>query len=133
MYEYKVKELVKVVDGDTVDAVIDLGFSLALKQRLRLTGIDAPELLSKDPAERQLAQEAKDFLTGKLYSAKAIRIATSKDDKYGHILAEIHLDDDESSLNDQMVKRGFAWSYDGGSKVKDFAKLAEARASWSNS
>ena len=58
MYEYLVKEVVKVVDGDTLDVTLDLGFSLTTKQRIRLNGIDTPESVTKDESEKRLGLEA---------------------------------------------------------------------------
>ena len=60
MYEYKVKEVVKVVDGDTIDVVIDLGFDLSKKERVRLAGIDTPESRTRDLDEKKLGLEAKE-------------------------------------------------------------------------
>lgn len=129
MYEYKVLEVCKVVDGDTVDLVLDLGFSLTLKQRVRLAGLDAPETLSKDAEERKLGFEAKEFAQAWLTSKMAVgvSITTSKDDKYGHILGTL-VSRDGSNLNQLLVHKGYAWSYSGGTKVKDFDKLADMRA-----
>ena len=62
MYEYQVKEIVRVVDGDTVDVIIDLGFSLTKKERVRLAGIDAPESRTTDLEEKELGLDAKEFL-----------------------------------------------------------------------
>ena len=66
MYEYAIKEIVKVVDGDTVDIVIDLGFNLSKKERVRLAGIDTPESRTRDLEEKAMGLEAKDFLTRRL-------------------------------------------------------------------
>lgn len=129
MYEYKVLEVCKVVDGDTVDVVLDLGFSLSLKQRVRLAGLDAPEILSKDAEERKLGFEARDYAQFWLSSKmpEGVTIKTSKDDKYGHILGVLS-SRDGSVLNDLLVHKGYAWSYKGGTKLKDFDKLADVRA-----
>ena len=63
MHEYQIKEVIKVVDGDTIDIVIDLGFSIFTKQRIRLAGIDTPESITKDIIEKQFGLEAKETLT----------------------------------------------------------------------
>ena len=79
MYEYKVKEVVKVVDGDTIDVVIDLGFDLSKKERVRLAGIDTPESRTRDLEEKKLGLEAKEHLATNLTNAKQLIISTEKD------------------------------------------------------
>ena len=66
MYEYAIKEVVKIVDGDTVDVIIDLGFNLSKKERIRLAGIDTPESRTRDLEEKAMGLEAKDYLTNKI-------------------------------------------------------------------
>ena len=82
MYEYKIKEVVRVVDGDTVDILIDLGFDLTKKERVRLAGIDTPESRTKDLEEKELGLEAKDFLERRLSECEKLWVATEKDGKY---------------------------------------------------
>jgi micrococcal nuclease len=127
MFEYVVREVTKIVDGDTLDIVIDLGFSLTTKQRVRLNGIDTPESITKDEYEKKFGFEAKDFITNWLVSGKKIKVRTDKDDKYGRILGHFYCDGDTESLNDKMVRLGYAWAYDGGTKKKDFELLLERR------
>lgn len=129
MFEYRVKEVPYIVDGDTVDVVIDLGFSMTTKQRVRLNGIDAPETNSTDLLERQLALEAKKFVTEWFATARNIHIATIKDDKYGRMLAVFHSDGNTESLNDCLVRLGYAWAYDGGTRNKNLQLLLEKRSS----
>jgi micrococcal nuclease len=129
MFEYRVKEVPYIVDGDTVDVVIDLGFSMTTKQRVRLSGIDAPETNSVDLMERQLALEAKKFVTEWFATARNIHIATIKDDKYGRMLAVFHADGNTESLNDCLVRLGYAWAYDGGTRNKNLQLLLEKRSS----
>lgn len=129
MFEYRVKEVPYIVDGDTVDVVIDLGFSMTTKQRVRLSGIDAPETNSVDLLERQLALEAKKFVTEWFATARNIHIATIKDDKYGRMLAVFHADGNAESLNDCLVRLGYAWAYDGGTRNKNLQLLLEKRSS----
>lgn len=123
MYEYKVKEVIKVVDGDTVDIVIDLGFSLTKKERVRLSGIDTPESRTKDLEEKELGLQAKEFLERRLDDAVGynLRVKTEKDGKYGRMLGEFHIGD--INLNKEMYDRGYAWKYDGGTKKKDLNEL----------
>ena len=127
MYEYEIREVTKVVDGDTVDVVFDVGFSMFRKERIRLNGIDTPESVTSDVHEKKLGLESKQFL--QLWLSKQTKIwakTTKKDDKYGRILAEVY-GDDGVCVNQLMVEKGFAWSYDGGTKQKDFAALLERR------
>jgi len=112
MYEYHVKEIVKIVDGDTVDLVLDLGFSTFVQQRLRLKGIDTPELSSTNESERIIANEAKGYVSVWLINQKKLTVKTFKDDKYGRIIAEIY-GDDSLCLNKILIDNGYAWEYDG--------------------
>jgi len=123
MYEYKVKEVIKVVDGDTIDVVIDLGFDLSKKERVRLAGIDTPESRTRDLEEKKLGLEAKEYLKTNLKEAKEIIIQTEKDGKYGRMLGWITLNDDITPFNQFMIDRGYAWKYDGGKKEKDLNEL----------
>lgn len=130
MYEYKVARLVDVIDGDTIDVQIDLGFDISFSSRVRLTGIDTPESRTTDLHEKKYGLEAKEWLKHRLGLAKKIVIRTEKPDsseKYGRILGTLIVDDETVSLNDQLVKSGYAWAYDGGTKHKDFAVLDECR------
>ena len=85
MYEYAIKEIVKVVDGDTIDIVIDLGFNLSKKERVRLAGIDTPESRTRDLEEKAMGLEAKDFLTRRLEDGivSGLKVRTEKDGKFG--------------------------------------------------
>ncbi len=121
MYEYRIKKVVKVVDGDTVDLEIDLGFSLTKKERCRIAGIDTPECRTRNKAEKQYGQAAKLYMTGLLKNAKELKVRTEKDGKYGRMLGWIYADDNELSLNEQMVQDGYAFPYDGGTK-REFDK-----------
>jgi micrococcal nuclease len=130
VFEYYVKEVTKVVDGDTVDVVIDLGFSIMYKSRVRLAGIDAPESRTTNKEEKVLGLEAKKYLADRIKAAKNIVIRTEKLDsseKYGRILGWIYLDGETTSINNQMIMNGYAWGYTGDTKVKDFDALLKAR------
>lgn len=130
MYEYRVKEVLKVVDGDTIDVVIDLGFDISFTSRVRLAGIDTPESRTTDLLEKKLGLEVKEFIKQSIKSAKDIVIKTEKVDsteKYGRILGWVYLDGNADSLNKQMVILGYAWDYDGGTKQKDFEILKKKR------
>ena len=110
MYEYKIKEIVKVVDGDTVDVLIDLGFSVYHKERVRLSGIDTPEMNSKNVLEKEIAKKAKTFITTWLKEQKNLTIKTYKDDKYGRLLGEI-FGNGGVCVNNLLMEKGFAWNY----------------------
>lgn len=131
MYEYRVKKVTGVIDGDTIDVDIDLGFSVSFSQRVRLAGIDTPESRTTDKAEKVLGLEAKEYLKSKLKDAKEVIIKTEKPDsseKYGRILGWLYVDGNTISINDQMIEDGYAWGYLGDTKVKDFSALAVQRA-----
>lgn len=130
MYEYKVSRLYKVVDGDTIDVDIDLGFDIAIHKLVRLAGIDSPESRTKDAYEKKLGLEAKEWLKMKLKDAEILRIKTEKPDsteKYGRILGWLYIDNDATSINETMIQQGYVWSYLGEKKVKDFALLEQRR------
>ena len=130
MYTYKIQSINRIVDGDTVDVTLDLGFDILLNQRVRLAGIDSPEKRTRNKLEKQLGLDATSWLTNKLNSATTIVIKTSIDGsfgKYGRVLGWLFINDDEVSLNDLMIKEGYAWVYDGGSKEKNFDHLIQIR------
>ena len=130
MYQYFVREVKKVVDGDTIDVVIDLGFSILFESRVRLAGIDTPESRTTDKREKELGLESKKFLESKIKAAKNIVIKTEKLDsseKYGRILGWLYLDGSGNSVNHEMIEKGYAWGYLGDTKVKDFDALLAKR------
>jgi len=130
MYEYRVKQVLKVVDGDTIDVVIDLGFDIAFTSRVRLAGIDTPESRTTNPREKILGKEVKDYLAKALQGATDIVIRTEKVDsseKYGRILGWLFLDRATDSFNMELVNKGYAWVYNGGTKKKDFEELLRKR------
>ena len=126
MYEYEIKEVIKVVDGDTIDVIFDVGFSMFRKERIRLDGIDTPESVTADAYEKRFGLESKQFLQVWLSKQSKLRAKTKKDDKYGRILADIY-GNDGVCVNKLMIENGFAWAYDGGTKDKDFKVLLEKR------
>jgi micrococcal nuclease len=130
MYEYYVRKVENVVDGDTIDVLIDLGFDILFQSRVRLAGIDTPESRTKDLKEKALGLESKEYLKKALKDAKSVVIKTEKMDsseKYGRILGWVYINEDTVSLNDMMINDGYAWGYMGDTKVKDFDALAKAR------
>jgi len=120
MYEYRVK-VVKIVDGDTVDVDIDLGFGVWLKkERIRMFGIDTPESRTRDLDEKKYGLMAKEYITRLLDDEGGIVLKTHKDaeGKYGRILGELWRTTDfaDTSINDLMIKNHHAVAYHGQSK-----------------
>jgi len=131
MYEYKVKEVTKVVDGDTIDVIVDLGFKLYKKERCRVAGIDTPESRTRDLKEKAYGLEAKAYLKGILKNAKNLVVRTEKDGKYGRMLGWLYCDGIEGSINEHMITAGHAWEYGGGTKLtgdERFQVLEDRRA-----
>jgi micrococcal nuclease len=129
-YIYRIRSVHKVVDGDTIDADIDLGFDISLTKRIRLAGIDTPESRTTDAYEKKLGLEVKEWLKHRLEGAKDILIKTELPDsteKYGRIIGHLFINGETTSINNQMVVEGYAWEYDGGTKKKDFALLESKR------
>jgi len=129
-YIYRIRSVHKVVDGDTIDADIDLGFDISLTKRIRLAGIDTPESRTTDAYEKKLGLEVKEWLKKRLEGAKDILIKTELPDsteKYGRIIGHLYINGEETSLNNQMISEGYAWEYDGGTKKKNFAELDAKR------
>tara|TARA_Y100000296_G_scaffold86323_1_gene125693 strand:- start:4211 stop:4600 length:390 start_codon:yes stop_codon:yes gene_type:complete len=121
MYEYR-STLVKIVDGDTIDVDLDLGFSVVLKkQRVRLYGINTPESRTRDLEEKRYGLAAKARLRELLENADSIVVKTAIDKKargkYGRILGTIFADD--TNVNQLLVDEGFAIGYYGGKKNTD--------------
>ncbi len=130
MYEYFVEEVKTVVDGDTIDVVIDLGFDILFASRVRLAGIDTPESRTTDKAEKVLGLEAKEYLKKQLKDAKSVVIRTEKmnsSEKYGRILGWVYINGESESVNNKMINNGYAWGYLGETKIKDFEVLKKAR------
>ena len=129
-YIYRIKQITKVVDGDTIDADIDLGFDISLSKRIRLAAVDTPESRTADANEKKYGLESKEWLKHKVENAKNILIKTELPDsteKYGRIIGHLFINDQETSLNNQMITEGYAWTYDGGTKKKNFAELDAKR------
>ena len=133
-YNFRVTEINKVVDGDTIDVTIDLGFDLYKKERVRVAGIDTPEKRTRDLEEKALGIDATNWLKEKLESTLAgddeLSVRTELVGgvgKYGRLLGWLYIGDADLSLNEQMIAEGYAWSYDGGTKQKNFEELREIR------
>ena len=122
MYTYKAK-LLRVVDGDTCDAQIDLGFDVSVKKRIRFAGINAPESRTRDLKEKALGLAAKDRVKAILAENPSFTLESTELGKYGRVLGKIHIniiDGSESltqiCLNDQLIKEGHAVAYHGGKR-----------------
>ena len=133
-YNFRVIEINRVVDGDTIDVTIDLGFDLYKKERVRVAGVDTPEKRTRDLEEKALGYDATHWLEDKLNGAISgdddLIIRTELDGgvgKYGRLLGWLYIGDEEVSLNEQMIEQGYAWEYDGGTKQKNFEELREIR------
>jgi len=134
-WNYKISKVDRVVDGDTIDITIDLGFDLSIKQRVRIAGVDTPEKRTRDLAEKKLGKDATYWLEDKLDDAVndgfdlSIRTELGKGatGKYGRLLGWLYVGSEGRSLNEQMVEEGYAWEYDGGTKQKDFEELKDIR------
>jgi micrococcal nuclease len=111
MYNYKVKKINKVIDGDTVDLDIDLGFGVTLSHRVRLKDIDAAEIRTKDLTEKAEGLAAKAWLEKELSREGEWIIETTKEDKYGRILGTLYLVGDPVTLNERMLNEGIAKPY----------------------
>ncbi len=135
-YNFRVTKINKVVDGDTIDVTIDLGFDLTKKERVRVAGIDTPEKRTRDLEEKALGIDATNWLKEKLQKAVAgdddLLIRTELVGgvgKYGRLLGWLYIGDEPVSINEEMIGEGYAWPYDGGKKQKDFEELRVLRRS----
>lgn len=116
MYRYKVS-IVKVVDGDTVDVDIDLGFGMVYKkQRVRMLGIDTPESRTRDLVEKKFGKASKKHLKGMLEAAESIELVSHDKGKFGRILGDLFIGSNETSVNQQMILDHHAVAYTGGNK-----------------
>ena len=136
-YNFRVTEINRVVDGDTIDVTIDLGFDLYKKERVRVAGVDTPEKRTRNLEEKALGIDATNWLKEKLDGAidgddeLTIRTELSGGGgKYGRLLGGLYIGDSEVSLNEEMITKGYAWEYDGGTKQKNFEELREIRRSF---
>ena len=127
-------EINRVLDGDTIDVTIDLGFDLYKKERVRIAGVDTPEKRTRNLEEKELGIDATEWLKAKLEGTLAgddeLSIRTELVGgvgKYGRLLGWLYIGDESVSLNEQMIEQGYAWPYDGGTKQKNFEDLREIR------
>ena len=135
-YNFRVTEINRVLDGDTIDVTIDLGFDLFKKERVRVAGVDTPEKRTRNLEEKALGIDATNWLKKELEDAingeSELTIRTELKGgvgKYGRLLGWLYVGDDNVSLNEQMIGEGYAWPYDGGTKQKNFEELRVLRRS----
>ena len=133
-YNFRVVSVDRVLDGDTIDVTIDLGFDLYKKERVRMAGIDTPEKRTRDLEEKALGIDATNWMKEQLEEAingeSELTIRTELKGgmgKYGRLLGWLYVGDADISLNEAMIIAGYAWEYDGGTKKKDFEELREIR------
>ena len=136
-YNFRVTSIDKVLDGDTIDVTIDLGFDLFKKERVRIAGVDTPEKRTRNLEEKALGLDATNWLKDKLEGA-----ISGDDDlvirtelvggvgKYGRLLGWCYIGDSPVSLNEQMIEEGYAHAYDGGTKDMNLEALREIRRSF---
>ena len=133
-YNFRVTEITKVLDGDTIDVIIDLGFDLSKKERVRIAGVDTPEKRTRNLEEKALGIDATNWLKEKLEGAilgdDDLIISTELVGgmgKYGRLLGWLYIGDSPVSLNEQMITEGYAHAYDGGTKDMNLEALREIR------
>ena len=136
-YNFRVTKINRVVDGDTIDVTIDLGFDLYKKERVRVAGVDTPEKRTKNLEEKALGLDATGWLKAKLEETikgdEELIIRTEVKGgvgKYGRLLGWLYVGDSDVSLNEQMITEGYAHAYDGGTKNMDLEALRVIRRSF---
>ena len=119
MYQYKVK-LDRIIDGDTIDCYIDLGFSINTKKRIRFAGINTPESRTRDLEEKKKGLAAKARLKEILEEASEIHLDSRGLGKYGRVLGQLHISTENSltmlNVNELLIKEGHAVEYHGGKR-----------------
>ena len=133
-YNFRVVEVVKIIDGDTADFILDLGFDLYKKERVRVAGVDTPEKRTRNLEEKALGIDATNWLKEKLEGAingdDELSVRTELvggTGKYGRLLGWLYCGDELLSLNEQMIAEGYALPYAGGTKNMDLEALREIR------
>ena len=135
-YNFRVIKIDKVLDGDTIDVTIDLGFDLYKKERVRIAGVDTPEKRTRNLEEKELGIDATNWLKKQLEDVLAgddeLIVRTELvggTGKYGRLLGWLYVGDEQLSLNEQMITQGYAHAYDGGTKDMNLEALREIRRS----
>ena len=142
-YNFRVVSIDKVVDGDTIDVTLDLGFDICKSERVRVAGVDTPEKRTRNLEEKELGIDASEWLESQLEGAiggeEDLVIRTELKGgmgKYGRLLGWLYIGypttcetdckcecHKQISLNEKMVEKGYAWEYDGGTKSKNLEEL----------
>ncbi len=127
-FEYNAT-LVKVLDGDTIDAYIDLGFDLKIKKRIRYMGIDTWESRTRDLDEKKKGLAAK-ARNKELLEGGTFKIVSHGTGKFGRVLGEVFVTTEQGlfSVNEQLIAEGHAYEYDGGKKKKFIAEIETEKA-----
>lgn len=118
MYTYKAK-LIRAVEGDTIDADIDLGFDLSIRQRVKLYGIATPDIKSKDLETKQKALDVKSRLIEMLGNGFVVETVLNKRGKYGRVMGIVYIEDSSNNLinvNKLLIEEGLAMEYLNGGK-----------------
>ena len=133
-YNFRVIKVDKVLDGDTIDVTIDLGFDLYKKERVRVAGVDTPEKRTRNLEEKELGIDATNWLKKELEDVLAgddeLIVRTELHGgvgKYGRLLGWLYVGDEQVSLNEQMITQGYAHAYDGGTKDMNLEALRVIR------
>ena len=127
MYDYKIKQILRIIDGDTFDFRIDLGFNILHDIRVRLNGINTPESRTRDLKEKALGFKAKALSKKWLESAKELRLRTNKSGKFGRYLGEV-INERGEVLNEILIENKLAIEYHGGKRLGWFEDVAIAKA-----
>jgi micrococcal nuclease len=127
MYQYKISKIRRVLDGDTVDVTIDLGFNIHLNHRVRLSNIDAPSVRTLNEEVKKYGLRAKEKLEEYLNSGDSIIVATQKPsetEKYGRVLGEIYVEGHNLTASEYLFANQYAWVYDEKNRKSDLSELA---------
>ena len=127
MYQYKISKIRRVLDGDTVDVTIDLGFNIHLNHRVRLVNIDAPSVRTLNEEVKKYGLRAKEKLEEYLNSGDSIIVATQKPsetEKYGRVLGEIYVEGHNLTASEYLFANQYAWVYDEKNRKSDLSELA---------
>lgn len=122
MYQYKIKNLIRVIDGDTIEADIDLGFNITLNQTIRLEGINAPETRTLNEEVKKYGVRAKEKLQEYLKGPGDLIVATQKPnstEKYGRVIGTIYKEGKDITANEYLLANNYVWVYGD----KDLSKL----------
>lgn len=129
MYQYRVKNIIKIIDGDSIIVLLDLGFYIYAQKTIRLVDIDSPEIHTLNEEHKKYGIRAKEKLTEYLsFENGDIIVSTLKpnsSDKYGRILGSVYKEGHNLTASEYMLANNYAWYYDGKTKIKDYSTLSE--------